>query len=376
MKVATLSRVGDGDWQLHGLPVDEPQFVLWFAAPEPGGLAEAYDGLRRRFPRAVIVGCTTSGEICNGEVLDGSAVAAAIRLEAARIEVAEETADAADDLLLLGRRLGTALPAEGLRLVYLLVDGPVTAGQVIDGLIAALPPGVPVTGGVAGASDMAVPTGTGANTAPTPGRSVAIGFYGEALRLGYGSGSGWDPLGPARRVTRASRNVIYELDGQPALDLYLRFIGETPAGARLNALRYPFVFKASADAAQDVIRTLHSVDEETRSLTFVDEVPQGYIAQMMRSVPDHMVDGGIQAARRALAKHDGAAALALVVSCIGRKWVMGQTVSDEVAAIQDELGSIPSVGFFSFGEICPHERSDRCTLYNESVTLTLIGEAT
>ncbi len=49
---------------------------------------------------------------------------------------------------------------------------------------------------------------------------AAIGFYGDHLRVGYGSMGGWEPFGPVREITRAEGNVLYELDGRSALDLY------------------------------------------------------------------------------------------------------------------------------------------------------------
>lgn len=375
MKAATLTRNGEADWQFQGEALEDPQLVLWFASAEMTGLAETFARLRARFPAAVIAGATASGEIANGELLENVAVAAALRFRTARIKPVCLPTGPDEQAAALGRQVVQHLLDDELRAVYLLVDGPVIAGPLIAGIVEVLPKGIPVTGGVAAAMDFSVPTGVGLNTPLEPGKVVAIGFYGRSLEVGYGVGSGWDPLGPARQVTRSEGNVIYELDGHPALDLYLRFIGETPSGARLNALRYPFVFKASPDAAQDVIRTLHSIDEQARSLTFVDAVPKGYIAQMMRSMPDRLVDGGIFAARQARKRLGGDPALALVVSCIGRKWVMGQTVSDEITAIGDELRGIPTAGFFSFGEISVHDRSGCCTLYNESVTITLLGEA-
>ena len=53
-----------------------------------------------------------------------------------------------------------------------------------------------------------------------------VGLYGERLKVGYGTRGGWDSFGPVRLVTKAENNVLYELDGRPALDIYKNYLGE------------------------------------------------------------------------------------------------------------------------------------------------------
>ena len=117
------------------------------------------------------------------------------------------------------------------------------------------------------------------------------------------------------------------------------------------------------------------VDRESKALIFIDKVPQGWWGQMLRGADDHLVDGASLAARRAgMDKSDGDA-LGLMISCIGRKWVMGQRIGDETEAVQEEGPSTPTIGFYSYGEIAPHARTGRCTLHHASVSITLLSEA-
>jgi len=37
---------------------------------------------------------------------------------------------------------------------------------------------------------------------------------------------GWDPFGPERLITKSKENILYELDGQSALELYKKYLGE------------------------------------------------------------------------------------------------------------------------------------------------------
>jgi hypothetical protein len=105
-------------------------------------------------------------------------------------------------------------------------------------------------------------------------------------------------------------------------------------------------------------------------------VPEGWSAELMRGAPDHLVEGALRAARQAGAHGCGdGSSLALVVSCIGRKLMMGQRISDEVEVIRDEWGPIPTIGFYSYGEICPHGVTGTCTLHNQTMTVTVFSEA-
>ena len=66
------------------------------------------------------------------------------------------------------------------------------------------------------------------------------GFYGNAIRVGHGSAGGWDQFGPRRKVSESIANVLFELDGQPALDLYERYLGPGDSeGLPSSALLFP-----------------------------------------------------------------------------------------------------------------------------------------
>lgn len=126
------------------------------------------------------------------------------------------------------------------------------------------------------------------------------------------------------------------------------------------------------------MRTILTVDDDARTMTFAGDVPQGHLAQLMRGNFDRLVSGASQAAESAMAQ-DGLAddeeRLAVLVSCIGRKLLMGQRLSDEVEAVADVLGELTTVlGYYSYGEISPHEATGVCELHNQTMTVTTFGE--
>ena len=74
---------------------------------------------------------------------------------------------------------------------------------------------------------------------------VAVGLYGEHVKLGHGSKGGWDTFGPERIVTKSDGNVLYELDDKPALALYKEYLGDRAAGLPGSALLFPLALRAS-----------------------------------------------------------------------------------------------------------------------------------
>jgi hypothetical protein len=378
MRAATLTYVPGGGWEFSDAPVPDPQVVLWFAAPALARDPAVYHALRSRFPEALIAGCSTGGEIHNDEVLDGTAVAAAIRFERSTVRGFKVGVSADVDASFAGREIAAALAAPDLRAVYLLSDGLMVNGaKLIQGLLTTLPLDVVITGGLAGDGPDFQSTCVGLDGPPVPGMIAALGFYGESLTASWGSAGGWDPFGPKRLVTRAEANVLYELDGEPALELYKRYLGDAADQLPGSALLFPLVIRPNPDSPYDVVRTIVGINEDSQSLVFAGDIPQNWSAQLMRGVPDRLVDGALRAARQSGLGNGGGAedSLALVVSCIGRKLMMGQRISDEVEIIREECGAVPTIGFYSYGEICPHGFTGSCTLHNQTMTITVFREA-
>jgi hypothetical protein len=68
--------------------------------------------------------------------------------------------------------------------------------------------------------------------------------------------------------------------------------------------------------------------------------------------------------------------LAILVSCVGRKWVLKQRVEEELEAVREIFGNDTILaGFYSYGEIAPLAGSTKCALHNETMTITAFSEA-
>ena len=342
--------------------------VLVHAPREQFGAAVAQ--IRKAMPKTPVAGCSGAGEIAGRTVVD-DVVVTAIRLEKGKAVVAAVHLHEGESSQEAGRRIVAALPQKGLAHVLVYSDGLLINGtQLVQGMAAALPKHVAVTGGMAGDGDRFQETWVAADDDVGTGMVAVVGLYGP-IRVGYGSLGGWDAFGPRRIVTRSKGNVVYELDGQPALDIYKKYLGEHAAGLPATGLLFPLFLP---DEGAGVVRTILAVDEGANSLTYAGDVPQGAQAQFMKANFDRLVDGAHGAAMATQAS-GGGAELALLVSCVGRRLVLKQRVEDELDAVQEVLGpQALMAGFYSYGEICPAAPGADCQLHNQTMTITTLSE--
>lgn len=338
---------------------------------EPGPLGEALAA----YPGAFAFGCSTAGDIFDTQVSDESLVVTAVRFTATRIAGQSTPISGLEDSFAAGERLAGALDPLGLVHVFVLSDGiHVNGSELVKGLAGRLPSDVTVTGGLSADGPHFRETLVLCGGVPAAGTVAALGFYGSRLRVGYASLGGWDAFGPERLITRSRGNVLYELDGQSALELYKNYLGPHAADLPASGLLFPLSLRTQATDTP-VVRTILGVSEEESSMTFAGDVPTGTYARFMKANFDRLIDGAVGAARTSHAAIGADAELALLVSCVGRRLVLGQRVEEEVEGVREVLGQGPVLaGFYSYGEISPFTPSARCELHNQTMTITTLRE--
>lgn len=371
-------RYHPGSGWSQGLPdLDgERTLVLAFAASSYFDDTERWAEIASAFPRSIVLGCSTSGEIDGPHLRDGTIQLTAARFAHTRLKRA--IAPAADPTAsrAAGESIARQLNEPGLRAVLVLSDGlSVNGTELVRGLNACLPEGVVVTGGLAGDGSAFRRTWVLRDGRPASGVVTAVGFYGDRVRVGHGSKGGWDVFGPERTVTRAKGNVLFELDGKPALELYKHYLGELAAELPASALLFPLALRAGRSDDKRLVRTVLSVDEANQSMTFAGDIPQGSLAQLMRANFDRLIDGAGESAVATQQTGPGGACLAVAISCVGRRLVLGERAPEELERTLEALpGGVVQTGFYSYGELSPYA-SGACDLHNQTMTLTTIGEA-
>ncbi|MBB1076198.1 FIST C-terminal domain-containing protein [Rhodoferax sp. 4810] len=355
------------DFQPHLLLIFGP--VAWLDA-----LASP---LAANFPAAHRLGCSTAGEISNEGASDGACVVTALRFETTQMVTAATHLAGMADSFAAGQRLAQQLPAAGLRLVWVVGQGiNINGSAVIAGMTDVLGAQTLITGGLAGDAANFKETFVMDDSGVHPGGAACFGLYGDDLQVAHGSFGGWEPFGPARKVTRCADNVLFELDGEPALDVYKRYLGEHAKGLPASGLLFPLAKLSKDHVEEGVIRTILGVDEAQGSLILAGDVDASGYLRLMHASTDALVNGAEDAARAAsLALNHSGEGLALLVSCLGRKLVMGGRVEEEVEAVAEVFRQHAVLaGFYSYGEISPLTGELACKLHNQTMTITYLTE--
>lgn len=331
--------------------------------------------LKDVFSRARMIGCSTAGEILGTNVSDNRLIATVVSFRATPITGASVFIHDYPNSGEATKALLAKIPREGLRHLFVLADGLLTNGSdIVRGLNEMLPVEIPVTGGLAG-DGMAFKNSYVVFDGQVLSSSIAaIGFYGDRVRIGFGSSGGWVPFGPERLVTRSRGNVLSELDGQSALELYKQYLGKYADQLPAAGLLFPLSILAD-ETEEAFVRTIMFVDEKNKSLGFAGDVPTGSYARFMRAVPDDLIDGAAEAATISKGLGGESPELCILISCVGRKEVLKQLTEEETESVEESYRNKPVMtGFYSYGEIAPFRPGDRVMLHNQTMTITTISE--
>jgi hypothetical protein len=331
-----------------------------------------YNNIRKDYPVAQLILNTTSGEIVDVQVNDETISLTAIKFDKTKLKTGSVNVAAHSNSFEAGCALAKQIDPVNLKNVLVISDGQLVNGsELVMGLQSIFPQGTIITGGLAGDGSNFQSTLVGLNNAPAEGMIVAVGFYG-ALTVKYGSVGGWDSFGPERIITRSKANVLYELDGKPALDIYKKYLGEQAKELPGSGLLYPLSIRVK-DSDDYLVRTILNVNEADKSLTFAGNMPEGNYARLMKANFDRLIEGSSNAAQNSL--HNDKPELAILISCVGRKLVLDQRIEEEVEVVRAVYGDKTAItGFYSYGEIAPSFNFTKCELHNQTMTITTFRE--
>ncbi len=364
----------DNVWEkLSGDDIESPQVILVFGVA-PYFTEQCYEDLREKFPKSDIIGCSTAGTIA-GEVVDDITVATFISLEKGHMKIAFKDFELAEESESVGESIAKELNEQDLKHIFVLSEGlNINGSELAAGFNSVVADNILVTGGLAGDGMNFNDTYVIANDIAKKNRVAAIGFYGDSIEVKSGCFAGWDEFGAERLITKSQGNILYEIDGKPALDLYKSYLAEQTIDLPASGLKFPISIRK--DKTKDpVIRTLLAIDEETHSITFAGDVPEGYHCRLMKSNINKLIDNAGFAAQQAKSKNSTYPELCIAVSCIGRRIVLSQLVEEEIDSVQEKLGNHTMMtGFYSYGELAPLEGLVECALHNQTMTLTVISE--
>lgn len=375
----SLYQFVENTWTKHpkSQPFEEHKatLVLCFGSKAMLEVDTIYSTIQSKFPAAQITLCSTSGEIYQERVLNDSLVAVALEFEKTKIETTTVNIKDYNNGYSAGIGLLKKMPKENLAYVLVFSDGSqVNGSELVKGLSTQIDKNILVTGGLAGDGANFKSTLLGLNEQPKEGEIIAVGFYGKNLTVTNGSQGGWDIFGLEKRITNSSGNVLFELEDQNALELYKKYLGEESENLPGAALLYPLSVIIPG-ATKPIVRTILSINEEEKSMTFAGDVPVGSTVRFMKANFEKITNAASEAAFQTISSRQDKPGFSLLISCVGRKLILGPKIDEEVTAVIKTFDNETIVaGFYSYGEISPFNEGGDCQLHNQTMTITSFYE--
>jgi hypothetical protein len=379
MKIQQI--VLDTDKQYHSVittdefVAEKADLVLAFAQRTLLDEVKPYATLKALYPKAQIVICSSSGQISDKMVIEQNIVCTAISFEKTTLKTIAIDFLLNDSIVDLGQKVKERLFSADLKSIMVLSEGTLVNGtELINELSKQTQNNIPIFGGLAGDEFNFESTVVGLNSDATPGKIIAIGLYGNAIRFNYASEGGWGDFGPEREVTQSDKNVLYKIGDRFALDLYKEYLGKYADELPGSSLYFPLSMKETPQSAS-VVRTILAINEENKSMTFAGNIPEGSYVRLMKGNIDKLIDAASTAAYKIRKASPKQPSLAILVSCVGRRIVLDDRVEEELEVVKDIFGKDTILcGFYSYGEIAPTLQNIACELHNQTMTITTMYE--
>jgi hypothetical protein len=351
------------------------QSAIVFGSGDLASNQTYFEIIQTKFPNADIVSCSTAGEIIGDEVFDDTLIVTAIQLEKAKIRCIKTSVTEQADSFETGKFLFNSLNDTDLTGLFIISDGTkINGSEIVNGLNLNNHKHIPITGGLAGDAARFSKTVVGLNEAAAEGNIVAVGFYGKDLIIGHSSLGGWDEFGKERIITKSDKNVLYEIDGAVALDLYKEYLGPYAEELPGSALLFPLSIRLE-NSDRNLVRTILSVNDAEKSMTFAGNLPEGSKVRFMKANFEKLINASATAAENSFDQTKHSPDLSILISCVGRKLILQERTEDELIAAKKIFGDQTCItGFYSYGEISPFNPLTNCELHNQTMTITTFSE--
>lgn len=379
---------------------ERPQAALLFAAPDFDH-SLILTKIHQTFPDIQLIGCTSDGEMssvldfqqdsvslmlfCSDEVVFHAAIGRDLSKNSNQetYRIAYETAIQAKSHIqsqLQSKKISldktdadpNADPKNtDVKTICITVPESLTisSGEMVKGLSHGLGKAIPVIGGTAGDQWQFKGTYQFYGTEVVQD-SLPILLMSGNLHFGVGASTGWTPIGKKGIVTKVDRNVLYEIDGQPALLFFQRYLGNLrPSPEYRMAVFEP-------NGKHWYMRTFNGhYAADIGSITFLADIPDLAEVQLVGANRDEIVSSAQISAQTALENYTGKQPIAAILfSCTGRMQVLGTRTQEEFAIVKAVLPPhLPCCGFYTYGEIAPSPGEDETLFHNETFVTLILG---
>lgn len=353
-----------------------PDICFYFSSVEvPAGLV--LKALKAEFPTMKIVGCSSFGQMSSmGDMAEDASVlsfiwigkSAKVHLHCVEMNHDSFTANVLAEKISTFKSVHEASPFSAMILFSAFPAHDEEATRIVQSTF----PGVPLFGGVAGDNWTFKEMQIYHEDQVLKNAMVLVSFSG-AIEISHGVATGFEAHLLRKQVTKAVGSRIYEIDSRPALEYYRKSFSDS---VKINSEIPLAVFESEKSSGGFYLRDPLSVDDSDGSLTFAGEIPVGSWVSFARTKEEDM----IAAAERSLASALGGLSsecipkFSLCISCAGRKILLGSQAKRESELIHKAYPDIPSIGFYSYGEISPLKREDQTKFHNQTFVSLVFGE--
>lgn len=316
-----------------------------------------------------VFGCSSSGEIAgsNGSasISEGEIVCLLMEItnnvySTARFDKSELTDYS------LGMKIGEWGKSRQEKPAFLLLSAGISTNgdELVKGVTHITGKETPLYGGLAGDDGKFEQTFAFTEEGITADGAAVIVFDSNMVSFEGIASSGWNGVGTEKTISDASGNIVYSIDGKPALDVFSDYLGLDAEALRDVIVDYPLLVKR--EDGTEVLRAVMDIDIDKRSLLTAGTVERGAKFKFSSS-------GGlsvIQTAKDdiAILKQNVPESDALIAfSCIARYRALGPLITEELNEVS-RLWNSPLVGFFTYGEIGKN-KIQHCDFFNETLNL-------
>ncbi len=187
-------------------------------------------------------------------------------------------------------------------------------------------------------------------------RAIVGLLFGGACRIGAGMEHGFSPISKPRQITKADKNILYALDGQPASSVYEEYFGASAMastqGLGLTRWLIAYPLGIQQEHSQFLLRNVMAFGPQG-SLMCTGEVTEGSWVQLMIGSKELALEAASRAAQQAVQSMQHVR-FVLVFDSVVRKRLLGRDTETELLRIRQAVGpSVPIVGCYTYGEQAP-----------------------
>lgn len=333
-----------------------------------------YRELKNIYPLANIVFVSDSGSILNTHLYENTLTSTALYLEKSSVSVTSEKFVEKENAYEIWKRLWEKVPREDLNHIMIFCEWLwVNGSDLVRWVREKVPSNISLSWGLAWDGMRHIKTFVGVNDS-TDGCDVVLAcFYWKNLHIWCWTVGVSNTFWLKRTITKSDGNILHEIDGKPALDLYKLYLWDDAKNLPWNGFYFPLQI-TSPEHSVKLVRIILSIDEETKSVSFGWDVPEWYEATFLHTSVENLIDWAGTAAKSSTESIQNPD-LAILISCVGRKAVLKQRIEEELENVRFILWDKPILSwFYSYGEIAPSWGKESCFLHNLTMTITSFKE--